>query len=59
MSAGRSRGSDRLATASRETTPAERAAAARLVLKRGTSRDDLRDLLDMLGLDRAAETGGA
>lgn len=50
MSAGRSQGSDRLATAARTTTPAERAAAARLVLREARDRDDLHLLLDALGL---------
>ena len=51
MSAGRNRGHDRLVTAARETTPAQRAAASRLVLKHARSRDDLRLLLDALGLN--------
>ena len=51
MSAGRNRGSDRLVTNARETTPAQRAAASRLVLKHARSRDDLRLLLDALGLN--------
>ena len=51
MSAGRNRGNDRLVTAARETTPAQRATASRLVLKHARSRDDLRLLLDALGLN--------
>jgi hypothetical protein len=51
VSAGRARGSDRFITAARETTPAERAAASRLVLKHARSRNDLRLLLDALGLN--------
>lgn len=55
MSAGRNRGSDRLTTAARETTPAERAAASRLVLKNARGQDDLRFLLQALGLN--SQTG--
>jgi hypothetical protein len=51
VSASRERGSDRLITTSRESTPAERAAASRLVLRHARSRDDLRLLLDALGLN--------
>ncbi|MGW2260085.1 hypothetical protein ACWCXE_20045 [Streptomyces sp. NPDC001780] len=47
---GRSRSLDRLITTGRETTAAERVAASRLVLRRARSREDLRDLLDALGL---------
>jgi hypothetical protein len=46
-----SRGSDHLVTAARESTPTERVAASRLVLKKGRDRDDLRLLLDALGLN--------
>lgn len=52
MSAGRSRGSDRFATAGRETTVAERAAASRLVLRYSRNRKDLHQLLDVLGLNQ-------
>ena len=55
MSAGRVRGSDRLATAARTNTPEERVAASRLVLRKARDRDDLRLLLDVLGLDTQAE----
>ncbi|MGP4084143.1 hypothetical protein [Streptomyces sp. KR55] len=51
MSAGRNRGSDQFATAARETTPAQRAAASRLVLRHARNREDLRYLLDVLGLN--------
>lgn len=52
MSPSRERGSARLATAAREITPAERAAASRLVLRQAHDRDDLRLLLDALGLNQ-------
>lgn len=55
MSAGRERGSDRLVTAAREITPEERVAASRLVLRKARDRDDLRHLLEVLGLDTPAE----
>ncbi|WP_030682126.1 hypothetical protein [Streptomyces cellulosae] len=51
MSAGRNRGSDRFATAGRETTAAERTAATRLVTRRARSADDREQLLAALGLD--------
>lgn len=47
----RSRGSGHLVTAARETTPAERVAASRLVLRKARGRDDLHLLLDALGLN--------
>jgi len=56
VSASRSRGSDRLVTTARETTPAERAAASRVVLKNARNREDLRLLLDALGLNSQPKT---
>ncbi|MGX1515042.1 hypothetical protein [Streptomyces collinus] len=53
MSAGRERGSDRLVTAARENSPEERGAASRLVLRKARDRDDLRLLLEALGLGQA------
>jgi hypothetical protein len=47
----RERGSDRLITAARENTREERIAASRLVLRKARDRDDLRQLLDVLGLN--------
>lgn len=47
----RARGSDRLATAARQNSPAERAAASRLVLRHARDNQDLRLLLDALGLN--------
>jgi len=47
----RSRGKGLLVTAARENTPEERAAASRAVLRRARDRDDLRQLLDALGLN--------
>lgn len=47
----RERGSDRLVTAARESTPEQRVAASRLVLRKAQSLDDLRLLLDALGLN--------
>lgn len=47
----RARGSDRLVTAARQNSPAERAAASRLVLRHARDRQDLRLLLDALGLN--------
>lgn len=44
-------GRDRVVTASRENTRAERVAASRAVLKRARNRDDLHLLLDALGLN--------
>ncbi|WP_193783223.1 hypothetical protein [Streptomyces sp. E5N91] len=55
MSAGRERGSDRLAIAARKNTPEERVAASRLVLRKARDRDDLRLLLEVLGLSTQAE----
>lgn len=55
MAPSRQRGSDRLTTAARVITPAECAAASRLVLRHARSRDDLRLLLDALGLDTRKE----
>lgn len=46
------RGSDHLVTAGRENTREERVAASRAVLKQARSRDDLRLLLDALGLNQ-------
>ncbi|MFH9816179.1 hypothetical protein [Streptomyces sp. NPDC017230] len=46
----RSRGSGHLVTAARESTPEERVAASRLVLREARGRDDLRLLLEALGL---------
>lgn len=46
-----SRGSDQLVTAARQNTPTERVAASRLVLKKARDRDDLRLLLEALGLN--------
>lgn len=48
----RERGSDRLATAARETTREERTAASRLVRRAAHDPDDLRLLLEALGLDQ-------
>ncbi|MFD5220279.1 hypothetical protein ACFWMH_21845 [Streptomyces tendae] len=55
MSAGRERGSDRLVTAARQNSPEERVAASRLVLRKARDRDDLRLLLEVLGLTTPAE----
>lgn len=44
------RGSDRLVTAARTNTREERTAASRLVLRKARDREDLRQLLDALGL---------
>lgn len=55
MSAGRERGSDRLVTAARQNSPEERVAASRLVLRKARDRDDLRFLLEVLGLNTQAE----
>ena len=52
MSPSRERGGPRLVTAAREITPAERAAASRLVLHQARNHDDLRLLLDALGLNQ-------
>jgi len=54
VSAGRNRGSDRFATAGRESTAAERRAAARLVTRKARDNDDREQLLLALGL--AAQT---
>lgn len=51
MSTLRERGSDQLATAARHNTPAERVAASRVVLRKAHNLDDLRLLLDALGLN--------
>jgi hypothetical protein len=48
-----SRGSDQLVTAARQNTREERIAASRLVLRRARDRDDLRQLLDALGLNES------
>ena len=53
----RERGSDRLVTAARDNTPEQRVAASRLVLKKARSRDDLRLLLDALGLNEKPPPG--
>ncbi|MFH9977909.1 hypothetical protein ACH4ND_01350 [Streptomyces sp. NPDC017179] len=45
------RGSDHLITAHNDTTREERAAASRAVLKQARNREDLRLLLDALGLN--------
>lgn len=47
----RARGSDQLVTAARTNTREERAAASRLVLRRARGYEDLRQLLDALGLN--------
>lgn len=52
MSAGRKQGSDRLVTAARQNSPEERVAASRLVHRKARDRDDLRLLLEVLGLAR-------
>ncbi|MBU8549758.1 hypothetical protein IMX12_13160 [Streptomyces sp. Babs14] len=52
MSSLRERGSDQLATTAREITPEERVAASRLVLRKARDRQDLRLLLDALGLNQ-------
>jgi hypothetical protein len=57
VSAGRSRGSDRLVTAARESTREQRVAASRLVLRKARNRDDLRLLLDALGLNDQTTEG--
>ncbi|MFJ8049274.1 hypothetical protein [Streptomyces luteogriseus] len=49
----RERGSDRLITAARENTREERIAASRLVLRKARGREDLRQLLDALGLNES------
>jgi hypothetical protein len=55
MSAGRKQGSDHLVTAARKNSPEERVAASRLVLRHARDRDDLRLLLEVLGLTTQAE----
>ncbi|WP_328657947.1 hypothetical protein [Streptomyces sp. NBC_00334] len=55
MSAGRKQGSDHLVTAARQTTPEERVAASRLVLRKARDHDDLHLLLEVLGLNTQAE----
>ncbi|MFI1287423.1 hypothetical protein ACH4VM_02745 [Streptomyces sp. NPDC020792] len=45
------RGSDHLHTANADTTREQRATASRAVLKAARDRDDLRLLLDALGLN--------
>lgn len=47
----------RYATSGRTLTPAERAAASRVVLRNARGRDDLRLLLDALGLTASKEAG--
>jgi hypothetical protein len=42
-----------------ENTAEERRAAARLVLRHARSREDLRELLDALGLDNPSQKGDA
>lgn len=46
----RARGSDYIVTAARQNTREERTAASRLVLRRARDHEDLRQLLDALGL---------
>jgi hypothetical protein len=48
----RERGSDRLITTDRETTRKQRVKASRVVLRYARDRDDLRLLLDALGLNQ-------
>lgn len=52
------RGSDHLLTTDRDTTREQRVAASRFVLRKARDKDDLRLLLDALGLnnDPAKET---
>jgi hypothetical protein len=45
------RGSDQLVTANRESTREQRVAASRLVLAKARDANDLRLLLDVLGLN--------
>lgn len=45
------RGSDQLVTADRESTREQRVAASRVVLRKARDADDLRLLLDALGLN--------
>jgi hypothetical protein len=52
----RERGSDRLVTSARENTREERIAASRLVLRKARDRDDLHQLLDVLGLNESPRT---
>ena len=49
--------SGQLVTAARKPSPAERVAASRLVLKKARDRDDLRLLLDALGLNEKPSPG--
>jgi hypothetical protein len=51
VSPARNRGSDRFTTAGADITPAQRVAASRFVLRKARSREDLRLLLDALGLN--------
>ncbi|MFC9949231.1 hypothetical protein ACFVIN_01460 [Streptomyces prasinus] len=50
-----SRGSGHLVTSARENTREERVAASRVVLAKARNRDDLRQLLDALGLINPAK----
>lgn len=50
------RGSDQLVTAARENTREQRVAASRVVLAKARNRDDLRMLLDALGLNERPRT---
>jgi len=52
----RARGSDQLVTAARQNTREERTAASRLVLRQARDREDLRQLLDALGLNETQRT---
>ncbi|MFF9129156.1 hypothetical protein [Streptomyces sp. NPDC014806] len=49
------RGSDHLVTSQRENTRAERRDASRYVLRKARDREDLRLLLDALGLNTPAK----
>lgn len=44
----------RMITTGRQATPQERVAASRLILRHARNRDDLRLLLEALGLNRPA-----
>lgn len=50
------RGSDQLVTASRESTREQRVKASRVVLRKARSLEDLRLLLDALGLNNKNTT---
>jgi len=53
------RGSGHFVTSGRETTPEEQAAAVRQVQRNARDRDDLRLLLDALGLDEPSQPPAA